>query len=366
MTYSNMVKVNAYTTNAPAGGIEYGQIDISNSEGNVTLKPILTGICGTDRGMVRGSLSFAYNPAGYQSIVIGHESLCLVTDSLSKEFSKGDMVVPIVRRPGDCPNCRIGRPDNCSDGNKHEAGITGLNGFMRDSFSEHDYNLVKVLDKSLGDVAVLTEPTKNVVKAFEVFERVKTRFVYEGVDSTLGSKNALIIGSGSEAFLYSFMATDYGFNTYMTNRHPVGSSEIELCNAFGVEFHDSSKEPNFPESFKLDLVIDTSGDPEAIFNYLRKMEQNGILILFGTNGRAQATPVSGEDIDFIVERNITLAGSVDAAKIHYFKALDYLSKWNRLHPGLMQKIITNRFKPGEVSLFTVKPQGEIKSVIKWD
>ena len=361
-----MAKINAYITDAPGGGIKYGQVEIKESPGNVSLKPLMTGICGTDRGIVNGSLSFAYNPDGYDFLVIGHESLCMVTDSSSGKFKKGDMAVPLVRRPGDCPNCRIGRPDNCSDGNKHEAGITGLHGFMRDSFNEFDYNLVKVSDSDLGEVAVLTEPMKNVVKAFEVFDRVRSRFVYENEYSTFGGKNALVIGSGSEAFLYSCLARDYGFDTYMVNRHPIEIIPTELCNAFGINFKDSSQEPDFPSDFKLDLIIDTSGDPATIFKFLKKMNHNGILILFGTNGKAPESGVSGEDIDFIVERNITIAGSVDAAEIHYLKALDYLSKWNRLHRGMLNRMITNKFPPGEVNLFSKKPQGEIKSVIKWN
>ncbi len=361
-----MTEVNAYTTDAPKGGINYKKVQIINEEGNVTLKPIMTGICGTDRGMVKGALSFAYNPDGYSFEVIGHESLCEVVDSNSDLFSKGDRVVPIVRRPGDCPNCRIGRPDNCSDGKKHEAGITGLHGFMREIFSDFDYNLVKVEDPSLGDVAVLTEPMKNVVKAFEVFDKVRTRFIFENDKSTFLGKHAVVIGTGSEAFLYAFTAVDYGFTTHMINRHPIGVAETKLCQTFGINFRDSSKEPEFPADFKIDLLVDTSGDPATIFKYVRKMDHNAIAILFGTNGKAPATEVTGEDIDFIIERNITLAGSVDAAKIHYLKGLDYLSKWNRRFDGILNSMITNKFKPGDVELFTKKPVGEIKSVIKWN
>ena len=361
-----MPQINAYITNAPEGGITFSNVNISNEEGNVSLRPVLTGICGTDRGMVKGALSFAYNPKGYDFEVIGHESLCQVIESQSNLFNRGDLVVPVVRRPGECPNCKIGRPDNCSDGNKHEAGITGLHGFMRESFKEFDYNLVKVLDDDLGEVAVLTEPMKNVVKAFEVFDIVRKRSIFENEESTFLGKNALIIGTGNEAFLYAFLSVDYEFKTYMVNRHPIGETETELCSTFGIDFKDSSKEPNFPEDFKIDLLVDTSGDPGTIFRYIRKMNHNGVAILFGTNGKAPATGVDGEDIDFIVERNITLAGSVDAAKIHYLKGLDYLSKWNRRYNGIMKKMITNTFKPGDIDLFSKKPVGEIKSVIKWN
>ncbi len=359
-----MSECKAYVTKAPEGGIEYRSVNITGEEGNVSLKPVLTGICGTDRGIVRGALPFSYDPSNYDYLVIGHESMCEVVESSSSEFSPGDLVIPIVRRPGHCPNCLIGRPDNCSDGDKHEAGITGLHGFMREQFQEFDFNLVKIQDRSIGDLGVLTEPMKNVVKAFEVFERVSSRSIFGNGISTLEGKTALVVGTGCEAFLYSFLAKDYGFDTTISNRHPIEKNSLEMCSEFGIKFVDTSKDPDFPAK-PLDLVIDTSGDPGTILKYLRKLNYNGILILFGTNGRAPDVELTGNDIDHIVEKNITIAGSVDAARIHYIKALDYLSKWNRMHGDTMKNIITSYFKPGETSVFTQKPAGEIKSVIKW-
>jgi glucose 1-dehydrogenase (EC 1.1.1.47)/galactose 1-dehydrogenase (EC 1.1.1.48) len=76
--------------------------------------------------------------------------------------------------------------------------------------------------------------------------------------------------------------------------------------------------------------------------------------------------ITGNDIDWIVERNITVCGSVDAARIHYEKALDLIQKWHLGHAGVMSKMITGIYKPEDTSLFTVKPAGEIKSVIKWN
>ena len=39
-----MTAVNAYVTNAPDGGIKYEQVEIKDSPGNVSLKPLVTGI----------------------------------------------------------------------------------------------------------------------------------------------------------------------------------------------------------------------------------------------------------------------------------------------------------------------------------
>lgn len=358
----------AVTTNAPGGGATYERIDIAEPENSeITLKPVLTGICGTDRGIVRGALPFSYNPDGYSRLVLGHESVCRVVDVKENSLGirKGDYVVPLVRRPGGCVNCAIGRPDNCSDGDKHEAGITGLHGFMRESFTDRLENVVRVPDQSMGQVAVLTEPMKNVVKGFEVFDTVRKRSVFSGSDSTLDMKRCVVVGTGTEGFLYAFMAKEYGFRTTVVNRHPIEDSKLSMLDGFGIGFTDYSAQAGSATENGIDLLIDTSGDPGTIFNFTRAMNYNGIVILFGTNGKAPAASVDGGFIDYIIERNITLAGVVDAAKVHYERALEYLRKWKYTHGNTLESMITGKFDPSATDIFTSKPQGEIKSVIKW-
>ncbi|MCY0852040.1 MAG: glucose/galactose 1-dehydrogenase [Thermoplasma acidophilum] len=360
-----MTEQKAIVTDAPKGGVKYTTIDMPEPEHyDAKLSPVYIGICGTDRGEVAGALSFTYNPEGENFLVLGHEALLRVDDARDNGYiKKGDLVVPLVRRPGKCINCRIGRQDNCSigDPDKHEAGITGLHGFMRDVIYEDIEYLVKVEDPELGRIAVLTEPLKNVMKAFEVFDVVSKRSIFFGDDSTLIGKRMVIIGSGSEAFLYSFAGVDRGFDVTMVNRHDETENKLKIMDEFGVKFANYLKD--MPE--KIDLLVDTSGDPTTTFKFLRKVNNNGVVILFGTNGKAPGYPVDGEDIDYIVERNITIAGSVDAAKIHYVQALQSLSNWNRRHPDAMKSIITYEAKPSETNIFFQKPHGEIKTVIKW-
>ena len=183
------------------------------------------------------SLSFAYNQSGYNFLVLGHEAVCQVIDATENEYGikTGDYVVPVVRRPGNCVNCRIGREDNCSDGKKNEAEITGLHGFMRDYFFDSPENLVKVNDRSMVREAVLTEPAKNVMKAFDVFDTVSKRTIYQNEDSTFAGKNCLIIGSGSEVFIYAMMAHEYMFNVYMTNRHSLEESKLSILEKLSMK-----------------------------------------------------------------------------------------------------------------------------------
>lgn len=354
------------TTNAPEGGVEYGKIDLDLSGYEVILKPVLTGICGTDRGIVNGALPFSYNPHGSQRLVLGHESLCRVVSAEKNSFgiSEGDYVVPMVRRPGKCINCLAGRSDNCSDGDKHEAGITGLHGFMREQFGDQAEFLVKVPDPSIGDVAVLTEPLKNVCKAFEMFDVVSRKSIFTDRAGSYNEKTSLIVGTGSEAFLYALKSMDYGFQTFVTNRHDLDDTKNRIIGETGINFYNYNNANPFDKT-GIDLVVDTSGDPSTIFRFLRMMNNNGIMILFGTNGKAPATQVDGMDIDHIIEKNITVIGSVDGSRIHYEKALQDLTRWKHQYGTSLNDMITAKVSPDRTDIFTKKPSDEIKTVIQW-
>ncbi len=358
--------VDAIITDAPKGGVSFSKIDVKEEGFPVMLKPIYTGICGTDRGIVAGSLHFAYNPAGYERLILGHESLCRVISAEPNKYGikTGDLVVPMVRRPGTCLNCLAGRSDNCSDGNKHEAGITGMHGFMRSQFGDYPEYLIKVPEQAAARIAVLTEPAKNVEKAMEVVDIISRRSIYTDSQGSFEGKNALVIGTGSEAFIYAMKCRDYGFRTLVTNRHSIEEIKARILSSIGAEFYDYTRE-NGQEKQGFDLVIDTSGDPATVIRFLRKINNNGILLLFGTNGKAPGSSIDGTDIDLIVERNITVAGSVDGSRIHYERALQDLIKWNAMYGGSVESMITGYASPEKTEVFTARQPGEIKTVISW-
>ncbi len=360
-----MEEIEGIITDAPKGGAKYGKFQIIEDEGNIRVQTLYTGICGTDRGMVAGHLDFTYNPEGQSFTVLGHEALGRIMDpGSSTAFKKGDLVVPVVRRPGDCINCRIGRPDNCSDGKKHEAGITGKNGFMRKSFVDSEEFLVKVPDSSMLDYAVLTEPMKNVMKAMEVFGTVSRRAIISSDDSTFEGMRCVVIGTGPEAFLYAMSFSDLGFSTIITNRHPIDDNRMKILSYFHITFVDYSKDDSLIGD-NINVIVDTSGDPGTIFRFFRRLSYNGIALLFGTNSNAPATGVDGRDIDRMIERNLTLVGTVDAAKIHYVQALEKLSRWGNMPNSPLKNLITGIYKPSDTGIFTERNPNEIKAVIKW-
>jgi glucose 1-dehydrogenase len=101
--------------------------------------------------------------------VLAHESLGRVIDpGQSGRLKAGDLVVGSVRRPDPvpCPNCAVGEWDMCRNGQYTERGIKAIDGFMSERWRIEPEYVMKV-DRSLGLLGVLLEPTTVVTKAWE-------------------------------------------------------------------------------------------------------------------------------------------------------------------------------------------------------
>jgi threonine dehydrogenase-like Zn-dependent dehydrogenase len=135
--------------------------------GSLLVEGVAVGVCGTDTEIVEGKYGWA--PPGHARLVLGHESLGRVIEPGStSSFQKDDLVVGIVRRPDPvpCPNCAVGEWDMCRNGQYTERGIKAIDGFMSERWRIEPEYAMK-LDRSLGLLGVLLEPTTVVVKAWE-------------------------------------------------------------------------------------------------------------------------------------------------------------------------------------------------------
>lgn len=352
----------AILTSPPNGGVEISDIPL-NEEKGVRLRTLRTGICGTDKEIVEGRLSFA-RPESGTKLVLGHEALVKVEDpGHSQVLREGDIVVPMVRRPGKCRICQLGRQDYCEDGDFVEAGIRGKDGFMREEFYDSEKFLVRVNDKSITDLAVLTEPLKNVMKMVEIFNFQRGRIPTYCDDSTLNCKNLYVFGTGTEGLLISAVFSSLGLNVIAVNRHPPDETVARFLDLNGVDYLDTSKESISYHSKKksMDFAIDAVGGMDIMRDISKNISNNGISILFGTSGQL---PTSNyEFITELVDKNVAVVGSVDGAKVNYEEAIEFISNYGRKR-GL-DKLITGIYNPEETDIFTSKEKGEIKKIINW-
>ncbi|BCU71010.1 glucose 1-dehydrogenase [Stygiolobus caldivivus] len=348
-------------------GVEVKDVEIREQlrKGQALIKTVMTGICGTDRGIVSGKISFAYPPEGYTYLVLGHEGLGRVEETGEdvNELKKGDYVVPVVRRGcGECLNCKIGRQDFCETGKFVEAGIRGKHGFMREEFVDDEKYLVKVPEE-VRDVAVLTEPLSNVVKAIDELLFLQRRMIWTCEDSTLECRNAYIVGTGPIGTFFAMVLRTLGLQVFMLNRREPSDIEAYISEKIGATFYDTRKGlEGLPEA---DLIVDTSGVPEAFIPLMKKLKHNSALVLFGTVEGEKAEFVS-DLVTEIVEKNILIMGSVNASKKDFQGALNYLSIWKYRYGDVLTRMITRVVSIEEApNVLTKKVKGEVKTVIKW-
>ncbi|MGC8562860.1 MAG: alcohol dehydrogenase catalytic domain-containing protein [Thermoplasmata archaeon] len=352
----------AITTVPPNGGVQISQVSPDTTDG-IKIRTYQTGICGTDREIVLGNLKFA-RPENGPSLILGHEAVGIVEDPRGNlGFKEGDIVVPMVRRPGKCKMCRLGRQDYCEDGDFVEAGIRGKNGFMRDEFVDDPRFLNKVNDPSILDLVVLTEPLKNVMKIKETFQFLRLRLPWYCDDSTLACKNMYVFGTGSEGLLISIVFKSLGMNVVEVNRHPLGENILDFLDHNKIEYLDTSSE-KLDEKVKdapMDAAIDAVGAMDVLKEITDNIANNGIAIMFGTSGQL---PSSNYDVlEKLVDKNVVITGSVDGAKSHYAEAIRFIeTNGKSMH---MDKLITGRYQPEDLKIFTEKENHEIKKVIVW-
>ncbi len=354
-------------TYPPNGGAKFLDIDIYERN-EIKLKTLYVGVCGTDKEIVLGKLPFA-RPEHGNTLILGHEALAVIEDpGESKIFKKGDVVVPMVRRPGKCKICSIGRWDYCEDGDFVEAGIRGKNGFMREEFYDEERYLVKVNQKDL-DILVLTEPLKNVMKMVEIFRFLSGKLPWYCDDSTYTCKNLYVFGTGPEGLLVGSVFKHMGFNVIAVNRHPPTESVSKFLEINGVDYLDTSKEKISEriKKFPMDFAIDAVGSMEILYSIAKNIKNNGIVLLFGTSG--QLLNGNKEFITEIVDKNLLVAGSTDGSKQNYVEAVQFIEE-NGMRLGF-NVLISQVFKFDElesmdlVKFLTEKRKDEIKKVIKF-
>src|SRR5215204_7659858 len=195
-------------------------------EGSVLVEAVAVGVCGTDVEIIEGKYGWA--PPGKARLVLGHESLGRVIDpGPTSAFREGDLVVGIVRRPDPvpCPNCAIGEWDMCRNGRYTERGIKEIDGFMSERWRIEPEYAMKV-DRSLGLLGVLLEPTTVVTKAWEQVQAVGQRAFWE-------PSNVLVTGAGPIGLLAALIGQQRGLEVHVLDRMAAGAKP-DLVRALGA------------------------------------------------------------------------------------------------------------------------------------
>src|SRR5256886_5806114 len=276
-------------------------------EGEVLVRTLEVGVCGTDREISEGLFGIA--PRDEAQLVLGHEALAVV-ERAGYGFTRGQLVTATVRRScGHCIACAEGSPDSCLTGDYSERGITRLHGYARELVAEDPEQLV-AMPKSLGRLGVLAEPTSICERALRHARAIGGRQPWQ-------LERALVIGAGSIGLLMTYLLRLADVEVWTASLEP-DNELVELSGARYASTHDEA----LSELGSFDLVIEAAGNAQVMAQTLGLLRRSGVACLLGIDPRRQTVELDGPvlGVDTILENRV-LFGSVNAQRQDWLAAV---------------------------------------------
>jgi glucose 1-dehydrogenase len=344
-----------------------------SSDYDVKIRSLEVGICGTDKEICH----FVYGapPAGFDYLVIGHESLGEVVEVGSKvrNFKKGDLVVPSVRRPCPheyCQSCREGRQDFCFTGDFTERGIKMRHGFMTEFYVDEERFLTPV-SHSLRDVGVLVEPLTVAEKGLEQVWQVQKRLPWIRKDAPADARGtglrAVVLGAGPIGILGAMALVRHGFDTYVYSRSKTPNPKADLVESFGAKYISSESvtvDQLAEQVGNIDLVYEAVGLSKIAYDVMRVLGMNGVYVFTGIPAPRAPIPVEADNImRNMVLKNQAVVGTVNADKKAFEDAISDLDIFMNRWPNALKSLITGRYTLDSYKELLLGDKSGIKNVI---
>jgi threonine dehydrogenase-like Zn-dependent dehydrogenase len=332
------------------------------ADGDVLVKVIEAGVCGTDVEMHEGL--YGQPPTGCHYLVLGHENLGVVeTAPAGSSFASGDLVVATVRRP--CPDaclpCVSDQNDMCLTGNYLERGIKGIHGFMSEWYAESPRYLVK-LPARLRPFAVLMEPMSIVQKGIDQALRVQARVAWE-------PRTAVVLGAGPVGILAALALRLRGLDVWVTALEPEGSFKDRLLSEIGARYLSTASVAvdALPSRLgRIDLVLEATGADALVFPAMRIVGPDGVCVLTSVTNddRLHNVDVAAWNREMVLGNRLVL-GTVNAGRRHFEAAARDLEAAESRHPGWLGRLITRRIRFTEATQALTRDRDDVKTVLEF-
>ena len=344
-----------------------------SSDFDVKIRSLEVGICGTDKEICH----FVYGapPAGFDYLVIGHESLGEVMEVGSKvrNLKKGDLVVPSVRRPcphESCQSCREGRQDFCFTGDFTERGIKATHGFMTEYYVDEE-RFLNPLPHSLREVGVLVEPLTVAEKGLQQVWQVQKRLPWVHKDAPVNARGtglrAVVLGAGPIGILGAMTLVRHGFDTYVYSRSKKPNPKADLVESFGAKYISSetvTADELAAQVGNIDLVYEAVGLSKVSYDVMRVLGMNGVYVFTGIPAPRAPIPVEADNImRNMVLKNQAVVGTVNADKKAFEDAITDLGVFMERWPEALKAMITGRYTLDSYKELLLGDKSGIKNVI---
>lgn len=266
----------------------------ASQDGEVKIKIIYGGICGSDLRVYRGSISYAAYP-----IRPGHEVLGVVTEAgRGSTHAVGTKVVVFPNTfCGKCEYCLNGKTNICKEKKPLGVAVDGV--FAQEILIDSKYAVAVPADMP-NERAILVEPFAVTVHA------LKKATIREGT-------SVAIVGTGTEGLLAAALANKLGATVTAIDINP---AKLELAKKLGCARAMCPQEVT-DETF--DVVVEAAGVTAAIEQAIRLVKPGGTMIALGVTG----DPVTYIPIH-VVRSEISILGTIIYTLSDFAGAIEYL------------------------------------------
>lgn len=247
--------------------------------GDVTIAPILSGLCGTDLELIDGSIDPVY--VRYP-LVLGHEWVGELVDELDDVGAAGTrVVVEGVVTCGDCVECRRGATNRCE--------VYDEIGFTRPGALAERVSVPAKLVHRLNDDVDLRDAV--LIEPMAVVWRALTRLpIVRGL-------SVVVIGDGTIALLAAYLVRRFDPKsvTVLGRRE----EQRDLVAGTGAdEFVTTTPTRRF------DLVIEAAGTAPSVSSALQLGARGAMVVLLGLPPHGTVVEIAPDDLvndDLIVQ-----------------------------------------------------------------
>jgi threonine dehydrogenase-like Zn-dependent dehydrogenase len=314
--------------------------DVPNGRG-VLVKVLRVGVDGTDKEI--NAAEYGAAPPGYDFLVLGHESFGRVeaVGSNVTELRPGDYVVATVRRPGTSIYDQIGTSDMTTDDIYFERGINLRHGYLTEYYVDAVEFIVKV-PNGLKEVGVLLEPTtvveKGIAQAYEIQRRLR---VWK-------PRRAAVMGAGTIGLLATLVLRLRGLDVTTFALAPKPYLNSDLIDAIGARYVSTQETPIMDGAARygpFDLVFEATGYSPVVFESMRALGKNGVLVLSSVTGgdRRIQVPADKINLEFVLGNKV-MVGTVNANREYFENGVRDLCQAELEYPGWLNRLLTHPVK----------------------
>jgi threonine dehydrogenase-like Zn-dependent dehydrogenase len=295
--------------------------------GEVLLRPLEVGVCGTDAEISAGLFGVA--PPGETELILGHELLAEVVGT-------GDLVASTIRRScGRCAACEAGSPDACLTGTYTERGITALHGFAAELVVESPENLVPI-PRELGRLGVLAEPASVTSRAIRHARAIGGRQAWEPA-------RALVLGAGAIGLLATSLLRLDGLEVWTASLEPAGSEKAQLVEAVGARYLPAGE---LADDVGFDLVVEAAGSADLTARAIGLLRRNGVAAVLGLDAHHGTVEVDRRTLGVdVVIQNRAVFGSVNAHPQDWAAGVERLAALQARWPEAAGRLVGLRVEP---------------------